>query len=185
MKVNPFILLAGLLLCLSSSALAWPDKYDLLIKREAGRYMPGVDWRRYKAQLAVESSFRADATSPVGAAGLAQIMPGTATHLSKQLGYQIDPYNPRHAIHAGAYYMGWLRNQWKWRRPEYDRQALAESSYNAGLGSILEAQKACNNARMYAEIIKCLPQITGNHAKETLNYVQSIDREYRGLRRRH
>lgn len=183
-KAKAFILALGLSLLASSSALAWPSKYDLLIQREAGRYMPGVDWKRYKAQLIVESALNADAKSPVGAGGLAQIMPGTALQLSKSLGYRVDPYNPHHAVQAGAYYMGYLRQQWSSKRPEYDRQALAESSYNAGLGHILASQKACNNALLYVDIIACLPQITGKHSTETLNYVKRIDRQYELIRYR-
>ena len=146
--------------------------------------MPGVDWQRFKAQLAVESSFRETAQSPVGAAGLAQLMPGTAKDIGRSLGYQVNPYNPRHAIQAGAYYMGKLRRSWSWKRPERDKQILAESSYNAGLGNLLKAQRACDNAVLYSQIIVCLPSITGHHSTETINYVIRIDRQYRLIKYR-
>ena len=55
-----------------------------------------------------------------------------------------------------------------------DRFMLAAASYNAGAGHLIKAQRACNNARNYPEIIICLPDITGHHANETKDYVRKI-----------
>lgn len=136
--------------------------------------MPGVDPLLFKAQLIQESALNPNATSPVGAMGLAQIMPGTAQDLSKKLGYKLNPYNAEHSIEGGAYYMGYLRRQWRSKREEADRHSLALASYNAGLGNVLRAQVRCNNVIPYRDIIRCLPDVTGEHAKETLHYVKNI-----------
>ncbi len=137
--------------------------------------MPGVDWRLWKAQLYQESLLDPDAVSPAGAMGVAQFMPGTWRDVSRALGYDgITPFMAEPAIMAGAYYMGNLRRQWSAPRPEADRHSLAMASYNAGLGNILRAQRACTGQPLYSEIIPCLPQITGHHSRETRTYVQRI-----------
>lgn len=141
--------------------------------------MPGVDWRLYKAQLKKESSLDPGAISPAGAMGLAQFMPGTWTDVSRDLGFEgVSAFSVRHAIDAGAYYMATLRLKWSSPRPEVDRHNLALASYNAGFGNILAAQRLCAGALLYPDIIICLPQVTGRHAKETTNYVPAIWRLY-------
>jgi membrane-bound lytic murein transglycosylase F len=75
--------------------------------------------------------------------------------------------------------MGTLIYSWKSERPAMDRHKLALGSYNAGIGHLLKAQKLCNNARFYDDIIACLPMITGRHSKETIDYTRLIvDRWY-------
>lgn len=70
-----------------------------------------------------ESRWNPNARSPVGAVGLAQLMPATA----KGLG--VDPHNPTQNIIGGLKY---LSQQFKrWGRWDY---ALA--SYNAGPGAV-------------------------------------------------
>jgi membrane-bound lytic murein transglycosylase F len=152
-----------------------PDRYDLQIRQAAKRYLPGYDWRLWKAQLYQESLLQPDAVSPVGARGLAQFMPGTWAEVAQQLGYQgISPHAAGPAITAGAFYQGRMISIWKAPRPAADRYSLAAASYNAGAGNIIKAQKAAVGAVGYDEIIAALPQVTGHHAKETTTYVQRI-----------
>lgn len=80
------------------------------------------------------------------------------------------------AIQAGAYYMAKLRAAWTAPRPEDDRHRLALASYNAGLGNILAAQRACGGPPGYDDVMACLPEITGRHAQETLSYAPLIYR---------
>jgi membrane-bound lytic murein transglycosylase F len=104
-------------------------------------------------------------------------MPGTWGDAKRGLGWFADasPYNPDLSITAAAWYMSKLRGTWKARRPDVDRHKLALACYNAGCGHILKAQKRCNNARLYDDIVPpCLPSVTGKHSKETITYVDRI-----------
>lgn len=69
-----------------------------------------------------------------------------------------------------------LCRQWSSPRPELDRLQLAQASYNAGLGNMLKSQKACGMASRYACVAECLPEVTGQHSAETLQYVERISR---------
>lgn len=165
----------------SLSAPLSDKQYDKYIKKSVKLYWTDFPkWRYWKAQLYQESRFKSTAVSPVGAKGLAQFMPKTKEQIWRELKYNenISAFSSYHSIFAGAYYMRKLRNQWKWKRPQKDKHELAMYCYNAGLGNILKAQKACNNAVLSKDIIKCLPQITGHHSKETINYVKEIDKWY-------
>ncbi|MEI8631431.1 transglycosylase SLT domain-containing protein [Vibrio sp. PP-XX7] len=176
-----FIYLLVVLLCSSPSAFAWHNKYDWQIKKAARHYLPTISWQLYKAQLIQESALNADAVSPVGAAGLAQFMPETWDSISREMGITGSRLEPELAVPAGAYYMAKLRRVWKWPRPEEDRHNLALACYNAGCGNILKAQRLCGNPSRYTPIMACLPQVTGQHAVETLNYAPGIRRIYQRL----
>jgi len=168
--------LIGLMLgCSTAQAASFHTKYDHDIKSASDRWMPGVDWRLWKAQLYQESHLKPEAVSPVGARGIAQIMPGTWKDVSRAMGYgAASPHVAELAIEAGAYYMGGLRKSWSAPRPEADRHSLAMASYNAGLGNLLKAQRVAGGAASYHEIISALPKVTGHHSKETTTYVQRI-----------
>ncbi len=151
----------------------FPDGYDTQIRDAAERYMPGIPWQVYKAQLYQESQLKPDAVSPVGARGIAQFMPGTWRDIAPAIGAgAASPHAVGPAIRAGALYMARLRGEWTAPRPAKDRHSLALASYNAGLGNILAAQRAAGGANRYQPIIDALPRITGRHAAETRTYVE-------------
>jgi soluble lytic murein transglycosylase-like protein len=168
---------------LSASASSFPNRYDRQIRKAVKFYWPDrPDWKEWKAQLYQESRLRPGAVSPVGAAGLAQFMPATWREMRRVMQYDkyASPYDADLAIEAGAYYMRRLRIGWSSPRPPDDRQQLAQASYNAGMGNMIRAQKACGMAVLYDEIIVCLPDITGRHADETIDYVRRI-RHWRSM----
>jgi len=134
-----------------------------------------VDWRLLKAQYYQESRLNPAAVSPVGAAGVAQFMPGTWQDVSRELGYDgLHPHMAEPAILAGAYYMAKLRIFWSAPRPEADRYSLALASYNAGAGHLVKAQRLCGGVNLYQKIAHCLPDVTGRHSRETITYVKRI-----------
>ena len=106
-------------------ALAIPAAYSAKIAELAARFdlspalLEAVVWQ--------ESRWRANALSPVGARGLAQLMPGTAREMG------VDPDDPLANLEGGARYL----------RQQLDRfdgdveKALA--AYNAGPGRVIAA----------------------------------------------
>ena len=166
----------------SWSASLFSERYDHQIEQAAERYLPGYDWRLWKAQLYQESRLESDAVSPVGARGLAQFMPATWAEVTAQLKMgDVSPHAAKPAIIAGAYYQGRMIRIWRSPRPAADRYSLGAASYNAGAGNIIKSQKECDGKLLYSEIIECLPHVTGRHADETTTYVERIWRYYAQL----
>ena len=156
--------------------------YDAQIAKWNAFYNPSIPWVWAKAQLVAESRLNTNATSPVGAMGLGQFMPDTWSQVRKELGLPANAsaYTSQYNIQAHAYYMAYLRSQFKKPRPEVDRHSLALASYNAGLGNILKAQAKGGNSLLYEPMAKALPQVTGQHSIETTTYVKRIW-EYVGI----
>lgn len=156
-----------------------PTAYDRAIEAAARTHLPDVaqihGWQLYKAQLWQESRLDPRAVSPAGAAGLAQFMPATWREIRDQMQFgSVSPHVAEYAIVAGAVYMAQLRRRWHAPRPEWDRHSLALASYNAGMGNLLRAQRACGGVNRYAEVMECLPAVTGRHAQETEGYAPQI-----------
>jgi soluble lytic murein transglycosylase-like protein len=118
---------------------------------EAAAQRNGVDPALLKALIRQESNFNANATSPAGARGLTQLMPGTAAALG------VDASVPEQAIEGGARY---LAQQLK-RFGNDPSKALA--AYNAGPGAV----QRYGGIPPYAE--------TQNYVKKVLAYAD----EYR------
>jgi membrane-bound lytic murein transglycosylase D len=138
----------------------WPDNAKLYVPRlkpifAAQKVPPDLVWI-----AEVESSFDRRARSPVGAAGLFQLMPATA----KRYGLRTWPFDhrlrPEESARAAASYLADLHGQFKdWR--------LALAAYNAGEGTV---QKLLNQrkARTFDAIATRLPA-------ETQMYVPRVE----------
>jgi len=114
------------------------SKYKSIIKKYSKRY--GFDWRLIVAQIMQESKFREKARSHVGAKGLMQIMPRTASELSKELDIQYILKNPRENIAAGIYHM--KKQYGHFPNADYaNRTKLSLAAYNCGVGRIYDAQE--------------------------------------------
>ena len=102
-----------------------PPDYQAKVAEVAGRF--DLSPTLIEALVWQESRWRANAVSPVGARGLAQLMPGTARDLG------VDPDDPFANLEGGARYL----------REQLDRfdgdleKALA--AYNAGPGRVIRA----------------------------------------------
>lgn len=132
-----------------------------------------------------ESGLNPSATSPVGAKGIAQIMDGTWKDLVRLAGVDgaLSPYDARTGIQLGALYQMQRRTAWgSPGRTGEQRNALGQAAYNAGMGNILKAQKACGDARLWEHIAPCLVQVTGEkNAAETQGYVRNIAKWHRQM----
>jgi soluble lytic murein transglycosylase-like protein len=95
------------------------NKYDSLITKAADKFK--LDSALIKAVIKAESNFNHRAVSPVGAQGLMQLMPKTASSLNVE-----DSFHPEKNIEGGARYLRYLLNTY---RGNLD---LALAAYNAG-----------------------------------------------------
>lgn len=92
----------------------WPAVRDLARKH-------GLDPAVVMAVIQVESHFRPNAVSPVGAKGLMQIAPGTAKHLGLE-----NPLDPHANLRAGIRYLAQLKKRFG------GKLVLILAAYNAG-----------------------------------------------------
>lgn len=132
------------------------------------------------AQVHQESGWRPEAVSQVGARGLAQFMPGTASWWCQRDGTATAaclPHNPTWALRALVGYDKYLYDLTPARYSPQDRMWVALRGYNGGLGhwqkeaaslglaqpTRAQVDAACGKARRAAV-----------HCKENLGYPQRI-----------
>ncbi len=133
-----------------------------------------IHWHWFKAQAIAESSLNPLAVSPVGAQGLMQLMPGTRKEVAAELGIRVpNPYDPETNIKMGIYYD---RKMWDIFKKEegLERLCFMLGAYNAGAGNIIDAQELTSKPNIWKSIVAVLPQVTDEHAMETINYVDRI-----------
>lgn len=104
---------------------AAPAEIEALLVEAAARHQ--VPLALLRAVVAVESGFRADAVSRVGAQGLMQLMPDTARDMGVK-----DPFDPADNVNGGARYLAFLLKHFK-------DEELAVAAYNAGPGRVARA----------------------------------------------
>ncbi len=100
-----------------------PEQIDALVQQNASIWQ--VDPALIKSVIANESSFNANATSPVGAQGLMQLMPETAASLGVK-----NPYDPAQNVAGGTRYLRGLLDRFK------GDTRLAVAAYNAGPNAV-------------------------------------------------
>jgi soluble lytic murein transglycosylase-like protein len=123
------------------------SKVDSLIRLYGQQY--GVDPYLIYCTMSQESSFIAGATSPKGAMGLMQLMPGTAARYGVT-----NPYDIAQSIKGGTRYLKDLLKMFN------GRVDLALAGYNAGEGAVMKYGNS-------------IPPYT-----ETRNYVRLILKRY-------
>jgi soluble lytic murein transglycosylase-like protein len=100
-----------------------PEQIDALVQQNAATWQ--VDPALVKAVIANESGFNANATSKVGAQGLMQLMPDTATSLGVR-----DAYDPAQNVAGGTRYLKGLLDRFN------GDEKLAVAAYNAGPNAV-------------------------------------------------
>lgn len=135
--------------------------HDSYIVDSSRRY--GIDPLLIYSQMHQESSFKLNATSPKGASGLMQLMPGTARRFGVT-----NIYDPKQNIEAGVKYMRWLLDTFN------GDVVLALAGYNAGEGAVM---KYGNNVPPYRETQEYVRRISVRYSEiSDPRYVQSARR---------
>ena len=125
-----------------------PAEFDSIIASCCNQY--GVPKSLVKAVIHAESGYNPNAVSSKGAAGLMQLMPGTAQQLKVS-----DSFNPGDNIRGGVKYLKFLLDTFK------GDVSLALAAYNAGLSKVAKY----GGVPPYEE--------TRNYVSKVLNYQKS------------
>ena len=125
-------------------------RFDQIITKMAEKYK--IDSALIKAVIKAESNFDHQAISRVGAQGLMQLMPATASQLQVE-----DAFHPEKNIEGGVRYLKYLLNNYR------GNLVLALAAYNAGEKTVA---KYNNNIPPYRE--------TRNYVKKVLSYYNSF-----------
>jgi soluble lytic murein transglycosylase-like protein len=136
----------GIAVAPGAPAMVPPEQIDQLVNSNAATW--NVDPNLIRAIIANESGFNANATSPVGAQGLMQLMPSTASGLGVS-----NAYDPEQNVWGGTRYIKGLLDRFNGNVP------LAVAAYNAGPGAV----EKYSGVPPYAE---------------TQNYVQNVLASY-------
>lgn len=189
---------------LTKQFFAKTEEYYPTIRKYSKRY--GLDWRLIIAQILKESYFQENAVSHMGARGLMQIMPYTATEITREMDYEYIFRDPKENITAGIYHL--YKQMSYFPDADYDnRLMLALAAYNGGPGRVFDAQEIAaflNGKRNEWNTVKTgLAKLTANDWKlhlevwelgvppngyfygyeETIDYVDDIMKTYKVFRK--
>ncbi len=138
----------------------YPRAYKSSVEAASKRY--GVETNFIWAIMRQESAFKADAKSRAGAAGLMQMMPGTAKDESKRAGLSsYNLYNPNDNIMLGTSHLSWLSKN-------LAKKEYVMAAYNAGSGN---ARKWLRDGGDKLDLARWIERITFD---ETSGYVQRV-----------
>jgi soluble lytic murein transglycosylase-like protein len=182
-KITCGILLAGFIFAAISTTEACaqvpPDaaKHKRLLRQQA-HLVWGLDApvATFAAQIHQESRWRDSARSPVGAIGLAQFMPSTASWISGVYPDLADnaPTNPTWAMRAMLRYDKFLLDRIAADNP-CERMAFALSGYNGGLGWVKKRKaKSDKPKQCFDATCDINPGITAANQQENADYPRRI-----------
>jgi hypothetical protein len=139
------------------------NRWHVLIAEASDRFHLPAKWIRTVIQMESGGRTMLNAskpiTSPVGAVGLMQLMPGTYDQMRRQNKLGANPFNPHDNIMAGAAYLSWLHHRYG-----YPAMFVA---YNDGPGN-LEAKRSKGRA-FPVETRNYVAAITGSTVEEWAN----------------
>ena len=156
------------------------DRYDDTFRKAAKRsFGPAFDRRLFKAQGMAESNLDPMARSRVGARGLMQLMPSTYREIASENADLALIDNPELNIEAGIAYDRRLWLRWENDSIAEDRRQFMFASYNAGRGTLLNAQRRARqrqlDPRQWRNIEKIAASVPRWRHLETLDYVRKIE----------
>ena len=135
--------------------MASPD-LDAMIRQAAQEQ--GIDPALYRSLIMAESSGNANAVSPKGAMGYAQLMPATAAELG------VDPSDPAQNLKGGAMYLRQMLERFK-------DPKLALAAYNAGPSNV----EKYNGIPPFAETQNYVSKVLGGNKMENTPTQQVYD----------
>lgn len=154
----------------SISAKAW-DVLDLRFPTPMistfSRYAEARDMEQsfLYALARQESALYPKAQSPVGASGLMQLMPATAAHMAKKIGFELQGsrqlIDPEVNVNLGSAYIKELLDNYGGNR------ILAAAAYNAGPGRVRQWRRL-SGGKSFDVWVENIPY------RETRNYVQNV-----------
>lgn len=129
-----------------------------------------LEWALVHGLIRQESSFDVEARSPVGALGLMQLMPATASETARKLGISHETFwltsRPDHNIRLGSEYLRSLLARYDGAYP------MAIAAYNAGPGRVDQWLKTYGDPRKgEVDIIDWIEMVP---IYETRNYIQRV-----------
>ena len=156
------------------------DRYDDTFRKAAKRsFGPAFDWRLFKAQGMAESNLDPAARSRVGARGLMQLMPSTYREITSENADLAMIDSPERNIQAGIAYDRRLWLGWEKDSVADDRRQFMLASYNAGRGTLLNAQRSARQRQLDPRRWRNIEQIAATvprwRHQETLDYVRKIE----------
>ncbi len=125
-------------------------------------------WTIIHAIARQESQFDRQATSPVGARGLMQLMPGTARETAPRAGVTYEYgrlAEPIYNMQLGSTYFGQLMDRFG------GNYVLSVAAYNAGPGRVNQWLRANGDPRAGVDVLTWIEAIP---IEETRNYVQRV-----------
>jgi soluble lytic murein transglycosylase-like protein len=125
-----------------------PEQINQLVQQNADIWQ--VDPALIKSVIANESSFNANAQSPVGAQGLMQLMPETAAAMGVR-----NSYDPSQNVAGGTRYLKSMLDRFK------GDTRLAIAAYNAGPGAV----EKYGDVPPYAETQTYVGNVLGSYAR--------------------
>jgi len=121
----------------------------------------------------VESALNARAISSAGAAGIFQLMPGTARRFGLRTAPVDDRMAPEKSAGAAAQYLKFLHR-------EFGCWSLALAAYNAGEGRVKEIMKK-RKARTFNEVERYLPSETRCYVPKVMAVVDLREDQLHGV----
>ena len=162
----------------SKQALADLDRFRTLFQKYGKKY--SLDWLLLSAQAYQESQLKQQAVSHMGAVGVMQLLPSTASHPP------INIPNVRNAddnVHAGSKYMRYLIDQY-FAGEDIDflnEQLFALAAYNCGPGNMRKLRRKTMERGLDPNVWFNNVEILAAHhiGRETIQYVSNIYMYYR------
>lgn len=141
----------------------YPVAHSEIIEENAEKY--SLEPQLLAAIIKTESGYDETAVSSVGARGLMQIMPDTATWIAQQMGIEYKPEyldDPEYNIAMGSFYISYLINH-------FQNQDLAIAAYNTGASNV-DQWIADGTITWERDSLSAIPY------RETRDYVVKVNR---------